>query len=283
MRTSYRRSPKARIILAALLAASVTVVTLGYRQGSGGPIHKAQDGLLTVLSPLQRGVTGILSPVGDFFSSIGHLPTLTSENARLRRQVNSLNAQLSQLAPEHLDYQQATSLLHEQAWNLGPKLAARVIAHGPSNLEWTVDLDRGSGDGVQAGMSVVAESGLVGRVTQVASNSCKVLLIIDPTSSAGARLATTGDTGNVQGNGASDMNLNFLPVSATVTGGAIVATSGYDGGIYPPNIPIGRVTGAHRTPDGLTQAATVQPFVNFNKLSLVLILLSTRPVTLPGQ
>jgi hypothetical protein len=40
---------------------------------------------------------------------------------------------------------------------------------------------------------------------------------------------------------------------------------------------------ARRSPDGLNQMASVQPFVDFNKLSLVLILLDTRPVKLPGQ
>ena len=282
MRTPYRRS-KSRVILAALLAASVTVVTLGYRQGTGGPLHKLQDGALSVIAPLQKGMTGILSPVGDFFDSIGHIPTLSSENAKLRKQVAALQAQQARLLPQEQEYQQALGLLHEQSWDTGPTLAARVIGHGPSNLEWTVILDRGSADGVQVGMSVVAEAGLVGRVTAVTGNSSKVLLITDPTSSVGARLTTTGDTGEVTGNGAAAMSFNLLPVTATVATGAEVSTSGYDGGVYPPDIPIGRVSGVHRSNDGLTKVATVQPFVNFNKVSLVLILLSTRPVALPGQ
>src|SRR2546427_6842616 len=37
-----------------------------------------------------------------------------------------------------------------------------------------------------------------------------------------------------------------------------VVTSGYDKGIYPPGIPIGRVRGAHKSPDGLSQSASVQ-------------------------
>ena len=87
----------------------------------------------------------------------------------------------------------------------------------------------------------------------------------------------------MSGKGQSDLSFDLIGVTTTVTPGETVVTSGYDGGIYPPGIPIGRVKAARRSPDGLNQTASVQPFVDFNKLSLVLILLDTRPVKLPGQ
>jgi rod shape-determining protein MreC len=178
---------------------------------------------------------------------------------------------------------EALGLLHEQPWTSGHTLGASVISEGPSNAEWTVFLDKGAGSGVQVGMAVVAQAGLVGRVTAVSPSSSKVLLAIDPQHSVGSRLTGSGDTGVVSGKGQADLSFDLIGVTTTVTPGETVVTSGYDGGIYPASIPIGRVKAARRSPDGLNQTASVQPFVDFNKLSLVLILLDTRPVKLPGQ
>jgi rod shape-determining protein MreC len=280
---SYRKSTRSRVVLAALLAASVTVVTLDFRQGSGGPLRKVQDQVLTVLAPLQSGVSHALSPVGRLFRSVGNIPHLQSQNARLRNQIGALRDQQNQVPEMQRQLNEALGLLQEQPWNAGHKLGASVISEGPSNAEWTVFLDKGVGSGVQVGMAVIARAGLVGRVTAVSPSSSKVLLAIDPQHSVGARLTASGDTGVVSGKGQADLSFDLIGVSTTVTAGETVVTSGYDGGIYPAGIPIGRVKVARKSGDGLNQTASVQPFVDFNKLSLVQILLDTRPAKLPGQ
>lgn len=282
-RMSYRRSSRSRVVLAALLAASVTVVTLDFRQGSNGPLRKVQDEVLTVLAPLQSGVSHVLSPVGHLFRSVGNIPHLQSQNDQLRRQVDALKATQNQVPEIQRELQNADALLQEQPWTAGHKLGASVISVGPSNAEWTVFLDKGSASGVQPGMAVVAQAGLVGRVTAVSPSTSKVLLAIDPQHHVGARLTSSGDTGVVNGQGQADLSFDLIGVTTTVVPGETVVTSGYDGGIYPPGIPIGRVRTSRLPAGGLNQSATVQPFVDFNKLQLVLILLDTRPAKLPGQ
>jgi rod shape-determining protein MreC len=283
---TYRRS-KSRVVLAALLAASVTVVTLGYRSGTGGPLHKIQQGALTLVSPLQSGVTSVLSPVGNFFDSIGHIPTLSSQNAQLRKELAADQAALNQFPALRQQLNQLSSLQGETPWISGPTLGAEVISEGPSNQEWTVFLDKGSDDHVAVGMAVVAQAGLVGRITLVNAHSSKVLLLLDPTSSAGGRLVSSGPsngiTGLVQGSGAGDLSFGLLGVTSTVNAGDQVVTSGYDGGIYPPAIPIGRVATSYSADNGLSRVASIQPYVNFNTLSYVDVLLGTKPVPLAGQ
>jgi rod shape-determining protein MreC len=282
-RTSYRRSTRSRVVLAALLAASVTVVTLDFRQGHDGPLRKVQDEVLTILAPLQSGVSGALSPVGHLFRAVGDVPHLQSQNTKLRSQLSALQDEQNQVSEMQRQLYVALGLLQEQPWTAGRKLGASVISEGPSNAEWTVFLDKGASSGVAVGMAVVAQAGLVGRITAVSPGSSKVLLAIDPQHSVGSRLTGSGDTGVVSGKGQADLSFDLIGVTTTVTPGETVVTSGYDGGIYPAGIPIGRVKSARRSPDGLNQTASVQPFVDFNKLSLVLVLLDTRPVKLPGQ
>jgi rod shape-determining protein MreC len=279
---TYRRS-KSRVVLAALLAASVTVVTLGYRSGSGGPLKRIQSGALSLVAPLEGGVTKMLSPVGNLFDSMARIPTLSSENAKLRAQNQTYRRELNQYAAIKEQLSQDEALLGQKDWLTGPTLGAEVVGQGPSNQEWTVFLDKGANDGVAVGMAVVAADGLVGRVTLVTGTSSKVLLLVDPTSNVGARLTATGDTGLLTGGGQGDLTLGLLGVTTTVTPGEEVVTSGYDGGIYPPNIPIGAVVSARTTDNGLSKEASVQPFVSFSKLSVVDVLLDTKPIALPGQ
>lgn len=279
---TYRRS-KSRVVLAALLAASVTVVTLGYRSGTGGPLHRIQAGALTLVSPLQSGVTSILSPIGNFFDNIGHLPSLSSQNAKLRQEIAADNAKLNQFPALKQALNQAASAVGETPWYSGPMVGAEVISEGPSNQEWTVFLDKGSSDGVTAGMAVVAQAGLVGRITLVNAHSAKVLLLEDPTSAAGGRLVSTGDTGIVTGNGAGNLTFSLLGVTSTVSAGDEVVTSGYDSGIYPPAIPIGQVASVQSANNGLSKDASVEPYVNFNRLSIVDVLLGTKPIPLAGS
>ena len=271
------------MVLAALLAASLTVVTLGYRQGSGGPLHKIQDGALTIVAPLQSLVSSVLSPVGDFFHSIAHVPSLESQNKALRSQVQALQAEHNQVQALQQEDQKALALLQEQSWTTGRRLGARVIGHSPSNQEWTDNIDKGSAEGVAPGMTVIDDTGLVGRVTSVTAHAAKVLLLNDPTHKVGSRLLPTGETGLVSGNGEAPLSFDQIAVSATVAAGQTVVTSGYDNGVYPAGIPIGRVIGTTHSPDSLTQSASLQPFVDFNNLSLVLVLLDTHAITIPGQ
>lgn len=278
---TYRRS-KSRVVLGVLLAVGVTLVTLGYRSGASGPLRRIQSGALSLVSPLQTVVTKALSPVGNFFDAMGRIPTLSSQNVKLRAENQNLQRELRQYAGTQQQLNADQALLGEKNWLTGPTVGAQVIGGGPSNQEWTVFLDKGSNQGVGVGMAVVSADGLVGRVTMVTSTSSKVLLLLDPTSNVGARLTTTGDTGLISGNGEGDLSLGLLGVTSTVAAGEVVVTSGYDGGIYPPGIPIGRVVAVHASDSGLSKVASVQPFVAFNKLGIIDVLQDTKPIPLPS-
>ena len=68
-----------------------------------------------------------------------------------------------------------------------PTLAAEVIAGNPDPVMRTVTIDRGSADGVQADMAVIAPGGIVGRIIgPVARHAARVQLIIDRNAAAGA-------------------------------------------------------------------------------------------------
>ena len=112
----------------------------------------------------------------------------------------------------------------------------------------------------------------------VPSLPAKVMLLVDPRHSVGSRLTNSGETGVITGRGQDNPRMELLDPTVEVSHGEEVVTSGYDKGIYPPGIPIGRIDKAQEARDGLTQSATVEPFVAFSRLDFVRVLLDSGPL-----
>src|SRR3954447_4754161 len=80
----YRRTARGRVLLLVLLALAILLITLDFRSNGGGPLNEAKAISSTIIAPIQRGVTAVTRPIGNFFSSIGDLANLRSENQRLK-------------------------------------------------------------------------------------------------------------------------------------------------------------------------------------------------------
>lgn len=271
----YRRSNRQRLALAALLAATATLVTLDFRGGASGPLRSIQDAAMSVVAPLQSGVGQVFGPVGEVFSTVSKLGTLKSENAELRREIKALQGQQTRFPEILRENRRLKTLTAQKDWVQGRTIGAKVIGVGPSNQESTVFLDKGSSHGLKEDMAVVSSEGLVGRVVLAGESYSKVLLAIDPQHAAGARLTQSSETGVVSGRSSEDLKFDLIDPATKIAKGETVVTSGYDRGIYPSGIPIGRVTRSRTAPDGLSKSASVRPFVKFSRLDTVLVLLDS--------
>ncbi|MGQ0679455.1 MAG: rod shape-determining protein MreC [Actinomycetota bacterium] len=276
----YRKSTRHRLALAALLAATATVVTIDFRENPGGPLNRAQNLAISVVAPLQDGIGQIFRPAGDFLSNLSNLGSLQQDNAKLETDLERLTARqrrIPEILRENARLKELVGI-KEVDWAAGPTVPARVIANGPSNHEWTAMLDKGSADGLIEGMAVVSAQGLVGRTLQVAEHYAKVLLLIDPQHSVGTRLSDSGETGVTSGRSLQDLRFEFIDPNVTIEDGETVVTSGYDRGVYPAGIPIGRVSSVRMDSDGLNQTALVKPAVDFSRMDLVLVMMDSGPV-----
>jgi rod shape-determining protein MreC len=100
--------------------------------------------------------------------------------------------------------------------------------------------------------------------------------LIDPDAAAGARVEDARDTGVVRGNGAAEyLSLEFVAADADVSVGNEIITSGYDGGVFPPGIPIGVVAEVAPQDAGLEREVEVEAAVDFPALDFVTVLLET--------
>jgi rod shape-determining protein MreC len=275
----YRRTGRGRLLLLVFLGLCIVLITIDFRQGENGPIDKAREISSAVVEPIQRGFTKVFRPVGNFFSSIGELGSLRAENARLKSELETTQTQINEaetVADENARLRELFQL--DESWASMDKVTAEVINRIPSNYKWIVEIDKGSDDGIRPDMSVITADGLAGKVTQVTGDSATVLLLIDPTGSASAKIKGAGFTASIKGHGVGEpLSLELVDPEVKVSVDDEVLTSSYNGGIYPPNIPIGRVSFVNANTAALEQDIDVEPYVDFQSMDFVQVLLESGP------
>lgn len=265
-----------------LVSISLAVITLDYRGGTEGPLAVAGRAAQEGIAPLQKAVTTVTRPIGDFFSGLAHLPSLQDENDRLTAQVQDLSAQVA--AASYLREQLAA--LQDQLGLQGtldpPSVAAVVIATGISNFDWSVTIDRGSEQGIEVGMPVVTggptldAAELVGRVIQVTSHSSVVQLILDRRHAVAGVLSSSGETGLITGQGDDDLRMDLVTPGTGIGVPEPVYTTSYEvnghPGRYPPGILIGTVDRVTPESNAIQESIQVRPAVDFSMLEFVLVL-----------
>ena len=275
------RARSTRLLVVALVSVSLVTITVDYREGANGPLASMGDAALTVVGPLQEAVSKVTHPIGNFFSTLFRLPSIRHERDILRERVDALETQLSETRSDQQRLADLEALFGLRE-SLGPKVqttAAQVIANGVSNFEWTIEIDKGSSDGIARDMPVISSAGLVGHVVQVGANSSRVQLIIDPDSFVAGRLDVSRQTGLLAGEGNQDLQMSLVESTAEVSPDERVVTAGYRirnvaESLYPPNVLIGTVSRVLDEDAATEKFVTVRPAVDFSSLSLVLVVLS---------
>ena len=266
-------------MLVALLGISIVLITLDFRQGDGGPLDRARDFSSAVVDPIQRGFTAVFRPVGNFFSSVGELSSLRARNTELEAELEAVGERIDQaeaIADENAQLRETLEL--EESYPSMDRLTAEVINKASSNFSWIVRINKGRADGIRPDMAVIDPDGLVGKILSADENSASVLLLIDPNGAAAAKTAGGKFTGSVNGHGSGEpLSFEFVDPNADIEVGDEVLTSYYNGGIFPPNIPIGRVIDVSAPSAALRPDVAVDPYVDFQALDFVQVLLESGP------
>jgi rod shape-determining protein MreC len=274
-----------RAVLALLVGVSLILLTAYFGESPSSPLHSVQRGIVEVLSPVQEGASKVLSPVRDVAGWVSDTLRAKSRVDRLQKEVDTLQARNDALRLEAI---QNTELTREVGLDnsIGVSgyhpVAATVIGRDPILWYQTIEVDKGSVDGVEHNDPVIGYGALVGKVTTLDPNVSVVTLITDHSYAVAARvLDSGGDTGVLVpavGN-PNQMLLQDLPPRAPVVVGQQVVTAGFKDGpldsLYPPGIPIGTVSSASQNELLNSGQVQVSPGADLRHLSVVQIL--TRP------
>lgn len=273
MRDSQKRP--SRGVLALLLLASLTVITLDARGGSSSPLEPVRAVAGEVFGPAETVTASVVRPFAalpDFFTTAGHL---RSEVERLEAENSVLRGRLATSDVARNRAAELDGLLRSSRRTGYSLVPARVIAMGPAqSFSRTVTIDAGTSSGVEADMTVLNNDGLVGRVLRADRSTATVLLIVDRDSVVGGRLGSSMELGFVRGRGdlgdTGRLDIDLVDGAVSATRGDTVVTWGSSGGTpYVSGVPIGQVTKVFSSPRQLSKRAVIEPFADFSSLDLV--------------
>jgi rod shape-determining protein MreC len=242
---------------------------------SGGPLNAVAG---YVFVPMQKGINTAGSWIYDKANDFQTLGAVLQENEELQAQVDELTVQLNRIKLEQYELDNYRELLElDDKYADYDKVAASVIAMDGTNWFSTFTIDKGSKQGIEKGMNVIAGSGLVGIVTDVGPNYAKVRSIIDDSSNVSAMVLTTKDNFNVSGSLQSMNSDKVLPFTELrdendeVAVGDPVVTS-YVSDQYQEGLLIGYIYSIENNPNNLTKSGTIAPVVDFLHMQEVLVI-----------
>jgi rod shape-determining protein MreC len=272
-----------RALLALLVAVSLILLTAYFGESPSSPLHTVQRGIVEVLSPIQEGASKALKPVRDVAGWFSDTLNAKTQRDKLKKEVASLTAQLATARQQAIDYPQLAKQVGLDS-NIGisayAAVSANVISRDPTLWYQTIEVDKGSDDGVHTNDPVLGDGALVGKVSTVGPTYSIVTEITDASFAVSAEIQDSqGDAGLLVpdvGN-PNELLVQNISLPATVQPGNQVVTSGLTTGplasLYPAGIPIGQVSDSNPQADlQSNQEVTVTPAADLRHLDVVQVL-----------
>ena len=267
-----RVSGRVRLILIlAVLLAAVTAITAALSGTAWG--GKAVQ---TVLTPLRSGVSSVTRQIERYYNYIFSYEALEAENAYLEQRLASMEDEVRSVDSLQRENERLRELLklsqeHEDySW-----CAAYVVSWDSSSWKSTFTIGKGTNSGLETGMVAVTEYGqVVGLITEIGPSWATVTTILDTSLEISACIASSGNTGVVQGayttGNAGMLRMNYLPSEAVLRNNDQVVTTGST--VYPKDLILGYVEDAGFDETGVAKYAILRPAANMDNLSQVFII-----------
>ena len=279
MRKKNQASHTNRYILLGLsLFCALMMVLSSFSDKAAGPFKVLAN--VTVI-PLQQGINYIGGWLGDMKDNFSTMEQLRAENESLQEQVDALTTENNYLQEESYEYERLQELYElDQNYAEYEKTAAHVIGKDSGNWFNTFTIDKGSNDGIEVDMNVLAGSGLAGIVTEVGPTWAKVRSIIDDSTNVSGMVLSTSDTCIVSG----DLSLMSSGQIAfdqmenndnVVSVGDQIVTS-YISDKYLQGILIGSISEINVDSNNLTRSGYIIPAVDFRNIQEVLVITTTK-------
>lgn len=275
MKKKPNESVKSKYLLFAMTAVCCVIIFLSFTtEMKAGPLKYVAGYILT---PIQNGVNEIGTWLADKGTYFQNSTNVAEENKQLQARIDELTAENTQLLQEREELDRLRELYElDNQYEDYEKVGARIIAKDTGNWFNMFTIDKGSNDGIQENMNVIAGGGLVGIVTEVGPEWSTVRAIIDDNSNVSAMVSVTGDTCIIAG----DLRLidegkirlvKLLDNADKVTVGDKVVTSDISDR-FLPGILIGYISEIEKDSNNLTKSGTITGVVDFRHLHEVLVI-----------
>ncbi len=230
-----------------------------------------------VIVPFQQGIEKVGGWLSNRSEELVQIRTLLDENAELKAEVAALIEENTLLQQDKYELNKLRELFElDGQYAEYNKVGARIIGRDSGNWYSSFLIDKGEDDGLEVDMNVIAQGGLVGRITSVGPSWARVTSIISDNVHVSAMTLSTEDNMTVTG----DLRLmaeGCITFSQLVDGqdsvreGDKVVTSNISDK-YLPNILIGYISSISKDANNLTKSGEIVPAVDFEHLGEVLII-----------
>ncbi len=264
-------SKKTVVIIGLIIMIVANIVALSIT--SRYPSHEYGRLSIFIMAPFQDAISNSLKFLESIWDNYFNLISVAKENKMLKKELGNAiernnfcyEAELSNIRLRHL--------LNFKKTLTDEVIAAEVIGKDPSAWFQTIIIDKGNADGILRGLPVVVPDGIAGQVTDVAEHYSKVLLITDGNSAVDTLVQRTRARGLLQGGRSGLCILKYVLRKEDVIPRDTVVTSGLDG-VFPKGLRIGYVSKVIKRNSGLFQEVDVTPYVDFEKLEEVMVILN---------
>jgi rod shape-determining protein MreC len=268
-----RWSRRPRLVLAVLVLASISLITLDVRGGGHGDINRIKTWASDAFDPVRHGVDDLTQPVAGFFAGAFEASSVQHTNSQLREQIGSLEEQLDQQGDLERRIQVLESLYDLRFASGIPEVVADVVDLGTSDFAESIDIDKGTSSGVDVGMPVVSGQGLMGIVAEASSDEATVQLVTDPDLSVSVRYGPSGNTAVVGGQGGGrPLSVDYVPPRTPVSQGELLFTSGLAHGLFPAGIPVARMSSSSSASGSAQEVVTATPIADLTNPQYVAVL-----------
>lgn len=257
-----------------VIALLVTIVPMVFY--NMGLTFVFRDMVGMVLTPMQKVFNYAAEAIDGYTAYFYKFDEIVAENVELKERVAQLEAQIYDARELEEAYAWLSEFLDLKVQHTDFEMTpATVTGRESGNYSSVLTLDVGSGAGIERNMPVVTSIGIVGRVTEVGYNWCKVTTIVEAQSSIGAFIERTDEAGIVEGKFelSSDglCEMNYLPGDSSVAVGDRVLSSGY-GSVYPRGLVIGYVEEIGTNKYTRSLEVKVRCAVEFSSLTNVMVI-----------
>lgn len=204
-------------------------------------LEVVRSNISLVLSPIRYlvslpAITG--SWANEWLSS--HIELL-NEISALKAKGRILNARLQKMQVLKAENTRLRNMLGSSRKLADQVIVAELLSVDQSPYRQLIEINKGTFDGVELGLAVIDDFGVMGQVIHVNQYTATTILISDPEHAIPVQFIRSGTRSVAFGNGSVDqLELRYLPATADIKVNDQLVTSGL-GGRFPADYPVATV------------------------------------------
>lgn len=269
---------KKMIMLLITVLIFISLITFSLSSRGGNIVQSGANDVTGIVGRLLSKPTNAIFGVVD---SVNDVQSTYEENQRLKGQLDAIHEKEAAIAALKSENQQLKDELGlEELVTEYTVRRGNVISRNPDQWINQVIIDLGTMNGMERGMPVMNNNGLVGYISETNPTSSKVTLISNVDLSASkvsSEIILDEEEEAIQGiiseykTDTNQLVMSQITSDVEIKPGTLVTTSGL-GGAFPRGLVIGEVEAVRLDEQGLERLVFIKPLSDFNNIRIVSVI-----------